>query len=212
MKRILCFGDSNTWGYIPGAPALHRFAEDVRWTGRLQCILGADYAVLEFGLCGCESGAKGKSMCYNANAQSLYPSVLFASLPVDIAIIMLGTNDLKTVNHWVPGETAAQLKKLVQVTRTISPTTCILLAAPVVLQPGIEHDSEYDSSAIAHSILCAQEVKELAITENLLFFDTNAHVQQLGSDGCHFTAHSHARFATALAECIQHDFSFATLA
>ena len=47
MKNILCFGDSNTWGYAPGTGA--RFDLDTRWTGVLQAELGADYRVIEDG-------------------------------------------------------------------------------------------------------------------------------------------------------------------
>ena len=47
MKNILCFGDSNTWGYVPGTGA--RFDLDTRWTGVLQAELGADYRVIEDG-------------------------------------------------------------------------------------------------------------------------------------------------------------------
>ena len=50
MKRIVCYGDSNTWGYTPGTGA--RYPEDVRWTGRLQRALGPGYAVVEEGLNG----------------------------------------------------------------------------------------------------------------------------------------------------------------
>ena len=46
-------------------------------------------------------------MYFNTDAQSLYSSVLVASSPVDVVIIMLGTNDLKTVNEWKQGDTAA---------------------------------------------------------------------------------------------------------
>jgi lysophospholipase L1-like esterase len=107
MKRILCFGDSNTWGYIPGTGSLQRFPEGVRWTSLLQQRLGSTYNVIEFGLCGCESSGKHTNMFFNTDAQSLYSSVLVASSPVDVMIIMLGTNDLKTVNEWKQGDTAA---------------------------------------------------------------------------------------------------------
>ena len=50
MKRILCFGDSNTWGYIPGTG--ERYAPDVRWTGVAQKLLGDDYLLIEEGLNG----------------------------------------------------------------------------------------------------------------------------------------------------------------
>ena len=49
-KRIVCFGDSNTWGYDVETDA--RFPEDVRWTGRLQRLLGENYIIIEEGLCG----------------------------------------------------------------------------------------------------------------------------------------------------------------
>ena len=50
MKQILCFGDSNTWGY--DAITDGRFPDEVRWTGKLQEKLGAEYTVIEEGLCG----------------------------------------------------------------------------------------------------------------------------------------------------------------
>ena len=50
MYRILCYGDSNTWGYIPLTEK--RYPPEVRWTGRLQRLLGPDYQVLEDGLSG----------------------------------------------------------------------------------------------------------------------------------------------------------------
>ena len=50
MKRILCFGDSNTWGFDPGTRT--RFPADVRWTGVLAQTLGSDYVVIEEGLNG----------------------------------------------------------------------------------------------------------------------------------------------------------------
>ena len=50
MKNILCYGDSNTWGYIPGTGG--RYPRDIRWTGRMAKALGEDYYVLEAGLSG----------------------------------------------------------------------------------------------------------------------------------------------------------------
>lgn len=50
MIRILCYGDSNTWGYIPGTGK--RFDENTRWTKRLQTLLGDEYEIIEEGLRG----------------------------------------------------------------------------------------------------------------------------------------------------------------
>lgn len=199
-KRILCFGDSNTWGYMPNMPTLTRYEEGVRWTSILQEKLGTNVRILEFGLCGCESGFKNRNKCFNANAQELYPSILFANLPVDTVVIMLGTNDLKKANHWKSGDTAKNLKKLLAITHTLSPATQIVLATPVLLKDGIETDAEFSHDAIAQSVICAQEVAALAQSEHIPLFDTNQHVHELGADGCHFTASAHKAFADALAE------------
>ena len=199
MKRILCFGDSNTWGYNPGSAGIPRFAEGVRWTSLLQEKLGADCKVIEFGLCGCEASGKNKSMCFNADGRTLYPPVLFASLPVDVVIIMLGTNDLKKVNEWKKGDTASGVKKMVRATQELSPKTQIVLCPAVLLDERVTSDAEFSASAVADSKDCAAEIAELARAEGLLLFDTNAYVHELREDGCHFTAASHASFAESLA-------------
>lgn len=203
MKRIVCFGDSNTWGYVPGAAGLCRYDEDVRWTGIVQERLGTRARILEFGLCGCESGLKRRNKCFNANAQELFPSVLFAQLPVDIVVLMLGTNDLKAANGWQPGDTAKNLRSLLAATRTLSPATATVLATPVILRDGIESDAEFTRDAIAQSRRCAQEVADLARAEHIPLFDTNAVVHELGADGCHFTPDAHRAFAAGMAELLR---------
>ena len=202
-KRILCFGDSNTWGYVPNMTTLTRYDEGVRWTSILQEKLGAGVRVLEFGLCGCESGFKNRNKCFNANAQELYPSILFANLPVDVVIIMLGTNDLKKQNDWHAGDTARNLQALLATTRTLSPATKIVLATPVILRNGIETDAEFSRDAIAQSVTCAQEVADLALAKSIPLFDTNQYVHELGADGCHFTPAAHKAFGEAMAKFLQ---------
>ena len=50
LTRILCYGDSNTWGKAPDLQNLHRYTAQERWTGLLQAKLGDQYEVLEEGL------------------------------------------------------------------------------------------------------------------------------------------------------------------
>lgn len=203
-KRILCFGDSNTWGFVPAQMTLTRLDEETRWTGLLQKKLGSDWQVLEFGICGCTSGFANEVHGINANAHVLYPSVLLASFPVDMVCIMLGTNDLKAELDWKSGDTAKNLDFLISVTRGIAPVAKIVLASPVILQQGIENAAAlgFDETAIEKSILCAKEVAELAQRRNIALFDTNAVVHELRTDGCHFTPASHKAFGEALADFI----------
>lgn len=92
MKTILCYGDSNTWGYVPGSGT--RFEESIRWTGHLQHKLGPGYRVVEAGVNG-RTTAFDDPLCDYLNGRKGLPFVLLAAKPVDLLIISLGTNDLK---------------------------------------------------------------------------------------------------------------------
>lgn len=92
-KTILCYGDSNTWGYVPGGNGA-RHPRDVRWPGRLQKLLGSRYYVIEEGLNsrtivwddpvkGDKSGLEYITPCLQSHK------------PLDLVIIMLGSNDTK---------------------------------------------------------------------------------------------------------------------
>ena len=92
MKTIVCFGDSNTWGYIPVTG--HRLDYSKRWPGAMSYILGNSYKVEE-------EGVNGRTTCFE---DPIYPKrcgteffeeVLLTNYPVDLVIIMLGTNDSK---------------------------------------------------------------------------------------------------------------------
>jgi len=208
VKRLLCFGDSNTWGYIPGHNSLVRYDENTRWTSLLQKKLGDSYKILDFGLCGCESGAKSASKFFNTDGQTLFPSVLCANLPLDAVFIMLGTNDLKKQNHWKAGDTARNLDALIEVTQTLAPEAKIFLAPAVILKDGLINDPDFDClPAIADSKVCAEEVKALAEKRKIAFFDTNKYIHELDFDGCHFTAADHKAFADELSHFIAIHFS-----
>ena len=95
MKQILCFGDSNTWGY--DGESRERLPWGVRWTSLLQEKLNKEkYRVIEEGLCGrttvfedpLRDGRKGTA---------LLPTLLETHAQVDVITLMLGTNDCKTV-------------------------------------------------------------------------------------------------------------------
>lgn len=92
MKTILCYGDSNTWGSIPGTH--DRFPRSQRWTGILQRILGDEYYVIE-------EGCNGRTTVWDdpiegdRNGKRYLPDCLWSHRPLDLVIIFLGVNDLK---------------------------------------------------------------------------------------------------------------------
>ncbi|MDQ1914796.1 SGNH/GDSL hydrolase family protein [Paenibacillus sp. GD4] len=91
-KMILCFGDSNTWGY--NAETDSRFDEETRWTGLLANLLGSSYRVIEEGLPGRTSVFEDPLFEGLSGFNYIYPCMMSHS-PLDMVIIMLGTNDTK---------------------------------------------------------------------------------------------------------------------
>ncbi len=100
MRKILCFGDSNTWGY--NGRSGEQYPENIRWTGLLRKRMsGMGVEIIEQGLCGRTTvfedlGWSGR------RGMDVFPDVLKEASPVDILILMLGTNDCKTEFHADP--------------------------------------------------------------------------------------------------------------
>lgn len=91
-KRIVCFGDSNTWGY--NAETLDRFPEEVRWTSLLGEMLGDEYQVVEEGLSG-RTSVIDDPLFEGLNGYTYIHPCLMSHSPIELVIIMLGTNDTK---------------------------------------------------------------------------------------------------------------------
>jgi len=92
LKTILCFGDSNTWGWDPATQT--RFAPDVRWPGVLRSELGAGYWIIEEGLPGRTTVWDDPIEGYKNGKDYLIPC-LESHMPIDLVIVALGSNDLK---------------------------------------------------------------------------------------------------------------------
>ena len=89
-KSVLCFGDSNTWGYIPLTAG--RLPRAERWTGILQKSLGESYYVIEEGLNG-RSTVFYEPFREGRNARTTILTILESHAPLDLLIIMFGAND-----------------------------------------------------------------------------------------------------------------------
>ena len=95
MKQILCFGDSNTWGY--DGESGERLPFKVRWTGRLQrAFERKDVRIIEEGLCG-RTTVFEDPFRQGRRGTALLPTLLETHHPVDLVVLMLGTNDCKTI-------------------------------------------------------------------------------------------------------------------
>ncbi|MDQ8198252.1 SGNH/GDSL hydrolase family protein [Pelagicoccus enzymogenes] len=91
-KTILCFGDSNTWGCDPSG--WRRFDRKTRWPGVLHKELGEGYHVVEEGLGG-RTTVWDDPIEGHKNGYAQLQPLLRSHMPLDLLVIMLGTNDLK---------------------------------------------------------------------------------------------------------------------
>lgn len=172
-KTILCFGDSNTHGYNSSNKG--RFTEDERWTCLLSEYLGNNYSIKEEGMSGRTTVFKDPLFEGLDGISYLFPC-LMTHEPVDLLIIMLGTNDVKERFSATPQNIAKGLERLTQ--KAISSTEAwrnkpnILLIAP----PPIE--KEYENTDVSGEMGrgCAQKSEMLAS-----FYKDVAE-----RNGCHF--------------------------
>ena len=203
-KRILCFGDSNTWGY--DAYSGGRFVKDVRWTGVLQNILGEEYHIIEEGLCGRTTVFDDPLNEGLSGLRYLLPCLQSHS-PIDMLIIMLGTNDCKerfsaTAKNIADG--AKRLIKVAQGADVWKEKPRILLVSPAPIEKecetsdvsgemGVCSDKSYEMKGAYK--LCADDCK-------CEFLDAGLYVSMNKIDYMHLDKESHKRLAEALADVI----------
>ncbi|MGW4370302.1 GDSL-type esterase/lipase family protein [Nocardia takedensis] len=201
---ILCFGDSNTFGQPSDRSG--RWPADVRWTGRLQQLLGADFAVIEEGLGGRTTDLDDPDR-EDRNGRKYFQPCLRSHSPLDMVVIMLGNNDLKTKFGRQPDDVANALEGYIDTvehtawTRT-SAVPAILLVSPIHLdadQPDfVKRSSEYDIDSARKSCELATALVELADRRGVQFVDA-ATVARTGTDGAHLDRDSHDLLAKLLA-------------
>src|SRR6266542_4369683 len=113
-RTILCFGDSNTWGYPPGGG--ERLPRDIRWPGALQRLLGKGYHVIEEGLNGRTATVEHPWVEGRSSRPYLLPCCR-SHAPLDLVIIYLGTNDLADRYQLSAADIAQACASLVRVVR-----------------------------------------------------------------------------------------------
>jgi len=204
-KRIVCFGDSNTWGYE--AVTEGRYDEDVRWTGRLQALLGDGYTVIE-------EGQNGRTTVWDdpvenrmAGLKYLWPCMESHS-PFDLLIIMLGTNDAKyRFNEPAPGiaDGAGRLVDLALKSsfgRGKLPPK-VLLVAPIRIEYSDRFRGLFGNQAAEKSREFPEEFRRVAEQFGCAFLDASQFASPCAEDGVHLNAGGHARLAQAICECVQ---------
>lgn len=207
-RRILCFGDSLTWGWVAvpeGAPTV-RFPFAQRWTGVMASALGPHYEIIEEGL-SARTTSIDDPIDPRLNGSAYLPAALASHLPLDLVVIMLGTNDTKSYYRRTPYEIALGMSKLVgQVLTsgggvgTVYPAPQVLVVAPPPLadMPHLWFQGMFEGGR-EKTVALAAQYRSLASFMKVDFFDAGSCVATGGVDGIHFTAENNAALGTALA-------------
>ncbi len=200
MKTILCYGDSNTWGYRPVTQ--DRYSRTERWTGVLQHELGAGYEVIAEGLNGRTTVWDDPIEGYKNGKEQLIP-ILTSHKPVDLVIIMLGTNDLKRrfgLGAYDIAEGAGALVEIVQMSDCgpgDRPPQVLLLAPPPVAS--LTEYADMFEGAAAKSRQFGLQYRRVAQERGCEFLDTAEVIVSSDLDGIHFEVSEHKKLGLAVA-------------
>jgi lysophospholipase L1-like esterase len=203
MKTVLCFGDSNTWGYSPLDGS--RYSHDVRWTGILQRSLGSDYRVIEEGLNGRTNVANEEERPIRSGLDVL-PILLESHRPLDLVVIMLGTNDLKHDFNLSAEEIADGARQVcrsvIDCEYLVNDPPEILLISPTHVELMTEEEQGLFIGAIEKSRELARHYQVVAEDLGIHFLDASRIVVKTNLDGVHWDAGQHHDFGKALSGMI----------
>jgi len=211
IVRIVCYGDSNTWGYNPKDGS--RYDEQTRWTGRLKNLLGQGYDVVECGINGrttsfddpyreFQNGRKGLGYCFHENK------------PIDLLIISLGTNDLKYTHAGGAARGLAALLRTATHSEAFDSNNRssfrdgkvkILVLSPINLASNLEQLNPHTlfREKIEESRCFAEVYQPVCNAYGVDFMDAVKFAGPSEIDGIHMAPESHASLAIAVAEKVK---------
>lgn len=214
QKTILCYGDSNTWGYVPNngdrALAIERYARNERWPGLLQQRLGASYHIVEEGLNG-----RTTNLDYpfppDRNGKTYLPPCLYTHAPLDLVILALGGNDFKVYFNRDAKDIRHGLADLIDIIQA-APYGPNMQAVPkiLLLPPGLPASSTetyVDPSgvplykgAIKKAAALIQECVQLSEEKDCYYLDISQSIFPSAIDGVHLDVQGHAQLAKLIAD------------
>lgn len=205
MYNILCYGDSNTFGSMPCGG---RWSRKERWTGILQELLGDDFYVIEEG-CGGRTTVMEDFLEPDKNGRTFLPVALRTHRPIDMVIIMLGTNDMKKRFSLLPVDIAYGAAELGTLAERYDygegyPIPKVVLVSPIELGEGIENSvfTGFAPEAVAVSKQLAPFFEKQAKAHQWLFLDAAKVASPSPKDMLHMEKEDHRALAKALSSII----------
>lgn len=203
MKRILCFGDSNTYGYIPGGYG--RYDRRTRWPGVLQNLLGDQYRVFEDGVNGRTTIFAEEPYTDRCGLDAIGASAELYG-PLDLLIIMLGSNDCKTFFGASARTIAGGMACLVKAARESGGDSLrILILSPIRLDSLVKRTffGSFDDESLEKAKGLAAEYRKVAEEYGCDFLDASKAAEPSAVDGLHLDKDGHRAIAVMTAEYIR---------
>ena len=200
MKKILCYGDSNTWGYNPRTQ--ERYSKSQRWTGVLKEELGEEYEIIEEGLNGRTTVWEDPIEGYKNGKEYLIPC-LESHRPIDLVILMLGSNDLKkrfSLSAYDIAQGAGVLLDVIQKSASgpAGDVPQILLMAPPPVGKLTEFAEEFEG-AEEKSRKFSSRYQQVAEEYRCGFLDTSEVIVSSDIDGIHLEPNEHQKLGKTVA-------------
>ena len=206
MRRILCFGDSNTYGYAPDG---QRYEADSIWPGIMGKLLGDRFEVIA-------DGKNGRTIAFDdpymegCNGMLDIEASLEANAPLDLVVLMLGTNDLKKYFDATPAQIAQNLKAMCELIRQKTDAK-LLIASPMLLGDEIEFSPtlslEFGRAQIDYSFDFAPQFSKVAQEVGAGFIDLAVVAVSSGADCLHLMPEEHQQIGAAMKDKVMEAFA-----
>lgn len=209
-KYIMCYGDSNTYGYNPHTG--FRFEENIRWTGRLAQLLGPEYKIIEEGLNGRTTCVTPPEEIFKNGMYCVEPCVR-THMPLDLMVIMLGSNDMKKIFAQTEKKIGEHMRQIIHKVKEVSAykdpegkPVRILLVSPIYVTEDVlsgPFQDGFNEDSIEVSQKLASIYEEIAKEEACDFMDAALYATPGHLDGLHLEEEGHEKLAFAMAQKIR---------
>jgi len=209
VKCVLCYGDSNTWGTATVPRPDGRYAPHERWPGVLKAELGDDWLVIEEGLPGRTTVSDDPVEGDDKNGRTYLLPCLNSHKPLDVVIVMLGTNDLKARFGKSAWEIAAGVGRLVDIVKTApnigrgGRAPKIVLVCPPPTRDSLPGYADMFAGAPPKSREMAGHYRRVAKAMGAEFFDAGTVVESSAVDGFHLDPEAHRILGAAIATLVR---------
>jgi len=207
VKSILAFGDSLTWGFRTGDWTRHAFED--RWPNVLATGLGGKARVIEEGMNGRTTAYDDPTDAAELNGAKVLPVMLKSHEPLDLVIIMLGTNDLKFAARCRAFDAALGMGRLIEIVQhypfndNYAPPQILIMAPPALVKTTDEWFAELWSHAIDESKKLGIHYARLAKERGVHFFDAGSVARADPTDGGHLDAANTRAIGAALVPVVK---------